>query len=74
MLLGAAGREGDKKEQQEGRYCLSFKSGLILNSPLKSLPFSAKALRVCPVVIKSGAKDKAAFLKEGYIAVEPDGT
>jgi len=37
---------------------------LILYLSLKSLPFSAKALIVGPVVIYSGAKDKAAFLKE----------
>jgi hypothetical protein len=41
---------------------------------LKSFPFSAKALIVGPVVKYSGAKDKAAFLKEEYITVLPDGT
>jgi hypothetical protein len=45
---------------------------VILYFSLKSFPFSAKVLIVGPVVIYSGAKDKAAFLKEEYVIVIPD--
>jgi len=48
----------------KSNYLLSLEIIVILYFPLNNSPFSAKALRVDPVVIFSGAKDKAAFLKE----------